>query len=155
MAPLCRGSMWQLWVADRNLHLGKIVDLPTDAFPALTGVIFFACLSIILNSVDIYAAVRKSVTATKISLVFYFIGLVLFAFGILVGVWVYIFGTGETRELLIPVDIQFVLSAIYEVVYGWSLLVLLRDARGQARDKWGRLLNYKNGELESAGPIRL
>ncbi|KAF9342638.1 hypothetical protein BGX26_007143 [Mortierella sp. AD094] len=121
---------------------------------ALIALLVLACSSLILNSVVFYAAARKSVAATKISLVFYCIGVVLFGITVLF-LMAFIIGGVIPREMWGQIGGEIVLTAILEAVYGWSLLVLLRDARGQARDKWGGLLNYRNGELESAGPIRL
>ncbi|KAG0001707.1 hypothetical protein BGZ80_005651 [Entomortierella chlamydospora] len=118
-------------------------------------VLIFASLSLIQNSVVLYAAVRKSVAAVKFCLVIYCLGLVVSVISILMLAVAFFSGDEESRKTIPHIGSQVILSIVLNIAYGWSLLVLLRDVRGQARDKWGRLLNYKNGELESAGPIRL
>ncbi|KAF9173563.1 hypothetical protein BGX21_004010 [Mortierella sp. AD011] len=118
-------------------------------------VLIFTSLSLIQNSVVLYAAVRKSVAAVKFSLVFCCIGLVMSVISTLMLVAAFFAGDEESRKTIPHIGSQVILSFVLGIIYGWSLLVLLRDVRRQARGKWGRLLNYKNEELESAGPIRL
>ncbi|KAF9083154.1 hypothetical protein BGX27_004232 [Mortierella sp. AM989] len=116
-------------------------------------------LSIIFSSITLYAAIRKSATAAKFSFVVFCYSMGLLVVLIALMTAVIIIAGKEVLKEIPPIGETFIFAVILGValqsVYGWSLLVLLRDTRGQARNKWGRLLTERDEDIKSAGPIKL
>ncbi|KAF9204872.1 hypothetical protein BGZ49_004770 [Haplosporangium sp. Z 27] len=114
-------------------------------------------ISLFFSVIGLYAAVRKSPAATKFLFVFYCINMVIICVAMLLFVVFYSLIDEEARRNLpsFPDSRWLIFSLVFYPFYGWSLLVFLRDTRGQARNKWGRLLKNTEKDTESAGPIRL
>ncbi|KAF9431618.1 hypothetical protein BGZ76_011922 [Entomortierella beljakovae] len=139
-----------------------IKSIERDQALAHSVAIFSVFLSVLFGSIDLYAAIRRSVAAAKISLCVFAFGMgVLLLSGSLMA-FVYIFGDEETKSKLPPLDgyiaLAISLMCIINAIYGWSLFVLYRDNKGLARNKWGRLVpaesDVKVASTE-AGPIHL
>ncbi|KAK3824872.1 MAG: hypothetical protein J3Q66DRAFT_326256 [Benniella sp.] len=104
-------------------------------------VIIIAVLTTLFNVIALYAVIGQSISATKISL----------------KVWCSQMGFLLTTILLMSNEetgramnylnqwqvLRFEHGLLTNLIYGWSLLVVLRDLRCQARDCVGRLLDSR------------
>ncbi|KAG0291856.1 hypothetical protein BGZ98_002831, partial [Dissophora globulifera] len=91
-------------------------------------------LGIIIDTIALYAIFRRSVTATKMSLVLWCLQTLLVVIGAL------IFREGFS-DFTLSTCLSVAMHFLGKLLYGWALLVVLRDLRGQRRDEWGRLVN--------------
>ncbi|KAG0291855.1 hypothetical protein BGZ98_002830 [Dissophora globulifera] len=125
----------------------------------LTVLVIFFTLS---DLVAFHAAVSNSITTTKISLGFWLLRtaltVVIFV-ATVVGIIVH--GPFFGNSYIDPQSNQssFWTSLALHFLYGWSLFVMLRDQRGERRDRWGFLVESQEkgvfDEEPTHGPIRL
>ncbi|GJJ67833.1 hypothetical protein EMPS_00179 [Entomortierella parvispora] len=106
------------------------------------NIIIFAIFAIFFSSIKLYAPVRKSVVATKISLGLWLLEIAVFLFSTF-GVLIALYNKADNDEGK-PVSalnaIHAVLDLALSLFNGWALLVFLRDLKHRQRDAWGRLV---------------
>ncbi|KAI1321796.1 hypothetical protein EDD11_000072 [Mortierella claussenii] len=115
-------------------------------------------ISTVVYTISLYAAVKKSLTATKIS--FYIWVFQIVCTVISLAILLFLVATQGPVDSNIPFGgpqiARLILGLTLQFVIGWALFVYLRDLRGQARNAWGRLVQSAgHGDIEGAGPIRI
>ncbi|KAF8927366.1 hypothetical protein EDD21DRAFT_372025 [Dissophora ornata] len=131
---------------------------PEEQDKVVRGILIFgAAICAAIDFTALYAALRKSITATKASLAFWCFQMASAILSISLVVLV-LFLSEETRrnlpEFSAFTSLHFFLNTAVQLFYGWALLVMLRDARGQSRNEWGRLTRPdEKGVFEEAGPV--
>ncbi|KAI7819374.1 hypothetical protein BC939DRAFT_460096 [Gamsiella multidivaricata] len=120
--------------------------------------IFVGGLFSVIDVVALYAAVRKSITATKISLAVWCFRMAA-SFLTLLFMSFVLFLSDETRDHMPRPGVQavclWVMRLFSQLLYGWSLVVILRDLRGQGRNIWGRLVGPHEQPVYEEAHIRL
>ncbi|KAF9357845.1 hypothetical protein BGX34_009195 [Mortierella sp. NVP85] len=127
-------------------------QFPTNIPPEEQGrlaeaiICWMLAITTLLNLIALYAVSRKSVTATKISLAAW--GFEAISLTLLVTLLTAMAIASETfRASLAHLRFNSIFlftSFLAQMLYGWSLVVYLRDLRGQPRDAHGFLV--KDGE---------
>ncbi|KAG0273280.1 hypothetical protein BGZ95_010903 [Linnemannia exigua] len=117
--------------------------------------IIFGTIFALFNATALYAAVRKSVTAAKTSLIIWIVQMSWAAIA-LVLVYITLMGMPESDRDQIPrpstgdcvmVGAEFLLT----MFHGWALFVYLRDLKDRQRNVWGFLV--KTGGVFEYEPV--
>ncbi|KAF9984274.1 hypothetical protein BGZ65_000725 [Modicella reniformis] len=132
---------------DYHHHYSSLC-LSEDQERIVRGFVFIiAMLTTIFNTIALHASIHKSITATKTSL----------------KVWCSQMGCLALTMLLMDVDqthkainylsrwevFRFQHSLCINLLFGWALLVMLRDLRGQARNSVGILIEPRLEDEEN------
>ncbi|KAG0341426.1 hypothetical protein BG000_009127 [Podila horticola] len=151
-------AVWGLIAGLSTLWFGlQLNSLTEKEFLNLTGLgpekedrlvklwfVFIGSFSVITNGIALYAAIRKSVWATKASLVVWFAEIswfVLFFCFALIGFLS--MSDSERSDLPRPSAwdwIKITLNGGLTLFNGWALLVFLRDLKHRQRNVWGQLV---------------
>ncbi|KAG0224567.1 hypothetical protein BGX31_007940 [Mortierella sp. GBA43] len=129
-------------------------------------ILSMAALTTTFNLIAFYSAIRSSIGATKVSLAiwgFQFSSMFMVVWLIMGPVFTSEVARKAIGKLLFEsqgVSFLLVRSLLWQILYGWSLVVHLRDLRGQPRNAWGRLTSHDDKKaviFPSAvqGPISL
>jgi hypothetical protein len=142
-----------------RFYLDTFALKPNESQQAVRNIQVASYLFLLVGySSALYASLRKSIPATKIALGVWCLQMGCLAFMLIFLVVFYLSINEETRRALPPIDsfAVFVASVglFIQFTYGWSLLVMLRDIRGQPRDAQGRLVG-SSYRIAHPGPIRI
>ncbi|OAQ34924.1 hypothetical protein K457DRAFT_133349 [Linnemannia elongata AG-77] len=130
------------------------------------SLIIFGALFALTNAVALYGAVRRSVAATKASLIIWIIQMSWWAVAMVFMV-IGFMGLPDSDRDQIPRpsggDMAVLAGSVWLTLFhGWSLLVYLRDLRSRQRNVWGFLVKPGvQGVFEyeplgtSSGPVHL
>ncbi|GJJ67836.1 hypothetical protein EMPS_00182 [Entomortierella parvispora] len=101
-------------------------------------------ISTLVNGIGLYASVRKSIWATKTSLVFWIIQIGWLILATILFIIAVLSMSDKDREQLPKLSARQWFSAFFDIAFsflhGWALLVFLRDLKQRPRNAWGRLV---------------
>lgn len=149
-------SLFRALPESTQFYLDTFSLKPNESQQAVRNIQVASHLFVLVGySSALYAALRKSIPATKIALGVWCLQMGSLAFMLVFLVVFYLSINEETRRAMPPIDnfALFVASVglFIQFTYGWCLLVMLRDIRGQPRDALGRLVgSYR---IAHPGPI--
>jgi hypothetical protein len=117
------------------------------------------------NGIALYGAIRKSILATKTSLIVWIVQMSWLAIVIVV-MFIALLGMSDRDREGIPgpsvMDIAKLAASFGVTLFqGWSLFVYLRDLKNRPRNAWGFLVSRDQGVFEyepvgtSSGPVHL
>ncbi|KAF8927367.1 hypothetical protein EDD21DRAFT_403699 [Dissophora ornata] len=126
-------------LTSKGFHLDSFLLSHKDD-PEIPDTVCFSIVAtlILIDLASLYAAVHRSVPATKFSLAIFWFRIILSAVLLMSDV-VKLFLDGTVLKNFLPLVLVFGAFTEY-AIFGYSLVVMLRDFRGQPRDKLGRLL---------------
>ncbi|KAK3848257.1 MAG: hypothetical protein J3R72DRAFT_430276 [Linnemannia gamsii] len=130
----------------RALHSSSEVEPEDTVHMFKTTLIIFGTVFAFFNSVALYAAVRKSITAAKTSFIFWIVQMSWAAIA-LVFLFITLQGMSDSDREQVPlphpsttdyvmVGVEFLLTGFH----GWALFVYLRDLKDRQRNIWGFLV---------------
>ncbi|KAF9147581.1 hypothetical protein BG015_010740 [Linnemannia schmuckeri] len=122
------------------------------------ALIIFGALFALVNATALYGAIRKSVAATKASLVIWIIQMSWWAIAMVLMV-IGLLGLSDSERDQIPRpsegDIAVVAGSVgLTLFHGWSLLVYLRDLKSRQRNVWGFLVKRDDQGVFEYEPIK-
>ncbi|KAF9139323.1 hypothetical protein BGX30_008092 [Mortierella sp. GBA39] len=130
-----------------------------------TAIIIFGALFALTNTIALYGAIRRSVAATKASLIIWIIQMSWWAVAAVIVVIGLVGMSDSDRDKMPPPsgrDIVVLVGGVaLTLFHGWSLFVYLRDLRSRQRNVWGFLVQrdgkgvFEYEPLASAGPVHL
>ncbi|KAF9088066.1 hypothetical protein BGX29_010037 [Mortierella sp. GBA35] len=128
-----------------------------------TTFLIMGSLMAITNAIALYASIRKSVWATKASLVFWIAQMgAVSLFVIMALIALLSMSDEDRRELPRPSAWNYVKMALdigLTAFHGWALLVFLRDLNHRSRNVWGRLVKsggvFEYEPVPVVGPVHL
>ncbi|KAI8602381.1 hypothetical protein EDD21DRAFT_427102 [Dissophora ornata] len=124
-------------LTSRGFHLNSFLLSHKDNYKIPDSILFsFVVVPILVDLVTLYAAVYRSIPATKFSLAIFWFKVVYITLLLVMIVPTTFHGTALDD---FPLAIVFA-SIMGDVIYGYSLVVMLRDFRGQPRNRWGCLV---------------
>ncbi|KAF9169127.1 hypothetical protein BGX21_007282 [Mortierella sp. AD011] len=118
---------------------------------------------VITNGIALYAAIRKSVWATKVALVVWFTEICWFVLIMAMTLIALLsMSDRDRRELPYPSVwkcVKIMLRVGSTLFHGWALLVYLRDLKLRQRNIWGKLVKtggvFEYEPVEAVGPLHL